>query len=228
MKVVTIIQARTTSRRLPNKVLLDIQGKSLLQRVIEKSMEISNSDVVWVATSTHPNDEAVEMVCNRMGVNCFRGDLDNVRSRFHEISKREKADILVRVTADNPLTEPQYAEELINLLKEDDQLDYAKMNRESILDGTGSEVFTASSLEKSVREYDTELDREHVTASILGKMGVAEITSSKKALVAEKPYFVGVDTFEHYLNSCRLFEKYGEEHTLEQIIQTLNNNGRVI
>ena len=62
MKVISIIQARTTSTRLPNKALLEIYGKSLLERVIDQALKIKNTDEVWVATSSHENDDLLSLI----------------------------------------------------------------------------------------------------------------------------------------------------------------------
>ena len=78
MKVISIIQARTTSTRLPNKALLEIYGKSLLERVIDQALKIKNTDEVWVATSSHENDDLIEILCDRKNIPCFRGSLEAV------------------------------------------------------------------------------------------------------------------------------------------------------
>lgn len=225
MKVVTIIQARTTSTRLPNKVLLDIYGKSLLQRVIEQAQKIENSDEVWIATSEHEKDDLIEYFCERMDVPVYRGSLEDVRGRFYHIAKERNADILVRITADNPFTEPEYAMELIDLLKENSDYDYVRMELPSILDGSHSEVFTMKALETSVEEYDDKENREHVTPAMIREMKVLETTPSNEELVTQKPYFIGVDTFEDMKRATSIYREFGEEDTLKQLIKKVNANG---
>lgn len=228
MKVVTIIQARTTSTRLPNKVLLDIYGKSLLQRVIEQARKIKNSDEVWVATSGHENDDLIELLCERMDVPCHRGSLEDVRGRFYHIAKERNANIIVRITADNPFTEPQYAFELIESLKENPGYDYVRMEKTTILDGSHSEVFTMGALEKSVRKFDDKENREHVTPAMIRKMNVFEPTPKNEDLVTQKPYFIGVDTFEDLKRATKIYKEFGEENTLKQLIKKINTNGKAV
>lgn len=223
MKVVTVIQARTTSTRLPNKVLLDIYGKSLLQRVIEQAQKIENSNEVWVATSQHENDDLIEIMCNRLNVPVYRGSLEDVRGRFYHIAKERNADILVRITADNPFTEPVYAQELIEALKENPEYDYIRMKLSSILDGSHSEVFWVKALQKSVEEYDDKENIEHVTPALIREMNVLEITPSNKELVTQKPYFIGVDTFEDMKRATGIYKEFGEEDTLKLLIKKVNN-----
>lgn len=223
MKVVTIIQARTTSSRLPNKVLIDVYGKPLLERVIDQANKIRNTDEVWVATSTHENDDLIEEMCERKKTPCHRGSLEDVRGRFDYIAKKRKADILVRITADNPLTEPLYAEELIDFLKNNiDNYDYVRMDKTTVLDGTNCEVFTKKSLDESIRLHDDDWNREHVTPAICNTMKISELVSDDQGLVAKKPYFVGIDTFLDLKRSVKLFKTFGEKETLKQIIKEKN------
>lgn len=228
MKVVTIIQARTTSSRLPNKALLDIYGKPLLERVIDQAKKIKNSDEVWVATSTHSNDDLIEFLCERKNVNCWRGSLSDVRDRFYQIAKNQQADILIRITADNPLTEPVYAEELVDYLEQNREYDYVRMERSKILDGSHSEVFTMRALEKSVREFNDDENREHVTPAMITHMKMCEIEPTRSEFISETSYFTGVDTFEDFTRSNEIFREFGEKDTLLHLIKKLNKNGRKI
>lgn len=229
MKTVTIIQARTSSSRLPNKVLLEIYGKSLLQRVIEQAKKISNSDEVWVATSIDESDDLIEILCERLGVPCHRGSLEDVRGRFFHIAEKQNADIIVRITADNPFTDPEIAAELIDFLKENsDSYDYVRMDKSTILDGSHSEVFTMDALEKSVSEYDDKENREHVTPAIIREMKMFEVTPSNKDLVTKKPYFIGVDTFSDFRRATELYKEFGEQDTLKRLIKKINKNGTAI
>lgn len=229
MKVISIIQARTTSTRLPNKALLEIYGKSLLERVIDQALKIKNTDEVWVATSSHENDDLIEILCDRKNIPCFRGSLEDVRGRFYTIATKQNADIIVRITADNPFTEPAYAEELIDFLKENaEEYDHVCMDKSIVLDGSNSEVFTMSALEKSVSEYHDTSNKEHVTPALIQHMKIHKSVPSDKDLIAKKPYFIGVDTFADLKRATQLFMKFGEQDTLKRIIKTINKNGKAI
>lgn len=229
MKVVTIIQARTTSSRLPNKVLIDIYGKPLLERVIDQAKKIRNSNELWVATSTHENDDLIELMCERLDIPCYRGSLKDVRSRYYEIAVNQKADIIVRITADNPFTEPEYVEELISFFKvNQEDYQYARMDKSTVLDGTSSEVFTIDALKESVEKYSNERNREHVTPAIIERMKIIELVSENEDLIAEKSYFIGVDTFSDLKRATKLYKRFTDKDTLKQIIKETNKNGTAI
>lgn len=229
MKVVTIIQARTTSSRLPNKVIMDIYGKSLLERVIDQAEKIKHTDEIWVATSDHESDDPIEILCERMGTKCHRGSLEDVRSRFYDIALNQKADLIVRITADNPFTAPEYADQLISYMKNySGKYDYARMDRSTVLDGTNSEVFTIGSLEKSVEFYTDEQNREHVTPAIIQEMRMIELIPEDEDLISKIPYFVGVDTYSDLKRAVLLYKEYGDKNTLKHIIKNMSKNEKEV
>lgn len=224
MKVITIIQARTTSSRLPNKALIDVFGKSLLERVINQAKSIKFTDEVWVATSTHENDDLIEILCDRINVKCFRGALEDVRSRFYQIACERNGELIVRVTADNPLTEPEYADQLISFLQENEYYDYARISKDNVVAGTNSEVFTASALEKSVNNYSDLGNKEHVTPAMIRDMNMIELIPANKDLITEKSYFAGIDTFQDLLHLTKIYKKLGNQNTLKNLIRLLNEH----
>lgn len=229
MNVQTIIQARTSSSRLTNKVLLDVYGKSLLERVVDRCLKIKKSNELWVATSKNQKDDLIEIFCERKGVACYRGSLRNVRDRYYKIAKKEKADIIVRVTADNPFTEPEFADQMVSFLEKNvDKYEYVRMQKQKILDGSHSEVFTFKALEKSVKNFKDDWNREHVTPAMIECMRMFELVPSNKDLVSNNSYFLGIDTYSDLKRVTNIFKKFGEKETLKHLIKEVNNNGRAV
>jgi spore coat polysaccharide biosynthesis protein SpsF len=81
MKTIALIQARMSSSRLPGKVLQDIFGQPMLLHVVQRAKKAKSVDMIVVITSTHEDDNAIEMLCKENGISCFRGSLDDVLSR---------------------------------------------------------------------------------------------------------------------------------------------------
>ena len=103
MKTGIIIQARTGSTRLPNKILLPFfEGKGILELLIEGLLKIYNKDQVIIATSINKNDYKIVEVAESYNVLCFRGNENDVLNRFTEAAKKYKLDKIVRVCSDNP------------------------------------------------------------------------------------------------------------------------------
>lgn len=103
MTAIGIIQARTSSSRLPGKVLKPMAGRPMLQLIVDR---VRDADIpVFVATSDDPSDDAVANLCDAIEFPCVRGSLENVLGRFLDVLEHHPADAVVRMTADNPLTD---------------------------------------------------------------------------------------------------------------------------
>lgn len=211
-KIVAIIQARLSSSRLPRKVALDIHGKCLLERVIGQVRRARTVDEIVVATSTSPDDEVVERICHRLSVDCYRGSPSDVRSRFVAVGRERGAEIVVRVTADNPLTEPAFIDAIVEALEEDPTMAYAMMAKDRIPDGSQAEAFRMQALLDTLTGDDTDYSREHVTPALRSGNAVRMVEPAPEFDLGD--YFVGIDTFDHYLNINRLFGHYGEDADL--------------
>lgn len=229
MKVISIIQARTSSSRLRNKILFNFNNKTILGQVIESVKLAKSIDEIWIATSKNREDDIVEMICKQNSINCFRGSLNDVRSRFGMISTKTNADIIVRVTSDNPFTEPSYIDQMVSYLKLNSNIDYVCMNKSMILDGTGSEVFTSKSLIKSINMSNSKEDLEHVTPFIKNnnQFKIKYLKPADDKYLCEIPYFLGVDVFEDYVRSVNLLSKYSGKDTLKKIIIKLKNYEKI-
>jgi spore coat polysaccharide biosynthesis protein SpsF (cytidylyltransferase family) len=188
-KVLTIVQARMKSARLPGKVLADVAGKPMLGRVVERANSALLSNGLVVATTEDPLDEMVEQYCGTLGVPCFRGSQSDVLKRYAECARRFAADAIVRITADCPLIDPSLIDEVIRTFFEA-SADYASNRRfgsprpeHSFPDGLDVEVFTSASLEAADLEARAEYDREHVTPFIwrqFGRFRLLHIQSPKE------------------------------------------------
>lgn len=112
-RTVAIIQARRSSRRLPDKVLLDIGGKPMLQRVVERIRQARRLDEVIVATTIAPEDDAIGQLCQHIGVAVTRGSVFDVLDRFYQTSLAFQAKVVVRITADCPLIDPGVIDQVV-------------------------------------------------------------------------------------------------------------------
>ena len=122
-RVVAVVQARMTSRRLPGKVLTPLAGSPVLGLVVGRLRRATRIDEVVVATSTDPSDDPVAAWCAQPGIRCHRGSLDDVLDRFLGAARASGATHVVRITADCPLIDPDLVDRVIaQALAED--LDY--------------------------------------------------------------------------------------------------------
>lgn len=159
MKTIIIIQARMGSSRLPGKILKPLGDTDNLTYVVSRCKKIL-SDVI-VATSTLPQDDAVEAWCKEHNVTCTRGSEDDVLERYIQAAKPYNPDYVMRVTADCPFVDYEMASELIALMQEKqvDILDVAsEMPR-----GLASELISYKALQYIDKHGRENRHREHVT-----------------------------------------------------------------
>jgi spore coat polysaccharide biosynthesis protein SpsF len=176
-KIIAIIQARMGSTRLPGKVMMKINGKPILEHVIERVLESKLISDLVVATTTLSLDDEIESYSKKNKIKIFRGDSNDVLDRFYRCSKLFKANIIIRISADSPLIDPLIIDKCISKFHENKKLDYLSNtinkknnywceNYNGFPIGIAVEVFRFKALEKAWRESSSLSDREHVTEYI--------------------------------------------------------------
>lgn len=161
--VAAIIQARMGSTRLPGKVLKELNGKPLLENIINRLKYCKRVDKIIVATTNNKVDNDLEIWCKERNIQCFRGDENNVLNRYYEAAKAAKADVIVRITADDPFKDPLVIDAVIEQLLTEN-LDFSFNNYPpSYPEGLDTEVFTFEAIEKAINAETSDFEKEHVT-----------------------------------------------------------------
>ncbi|MGC2477013.1 MAG: glycosyltransferase family protein [Candidatus Sulfotelmatobacter sp.] len=167
MRTVAIVQARMGSTRLPGKVLKDVAGETMLGRVVRRLRGAKQIDEVLIATTDSPTDDAIVAECQRYSIAVFRGDQDDVLDRYFEAAKFTDAEIVVRVTSDCPLIDPEITERTIRAFM-DHSPDYASNTIvRTFPRGLDTEVVSMAALTRAWQEARRPYEREHVTPYIL-------------------------------------------------------------
>ena len=159
--VVAIIQARMGSTRFPGKVLADLQGRPVLDWVVEAVKRVDGVDEIVVATTTNSEDQVIEEWCLSEGVNCFRGEPLDVLKRYADCAREYNASHVLRITADCPLLD---SETVSTVLMEglENGADYFGLSG-GFPDGFDCEGFTSAALVEANVSSRSASDREHVT-----------------------------------------------------------------
>jgi len=164
--ILTILQARVSSSRLPGKVLMPLCGKAMLSRQIERIRRSTSIQRLLVATSDDESDDAIEAICRAEGVECFRGSLNDVLDRFYQAALVMRPTHVVRLTGDCPLTDPALIDSLVEYYLKG-ACDYASNALEPTYpDGLDAEIFRFVCLAEAWREAKLPSQREHVTPFI--------------------------------------------------------------
>jgi spore coat polysaccharide biosynthesis protein SpsF len=175
-RIIAIVQARMSSSRLPGKVLLDIAGQPMLVRVVERARRAKTLDDVVVATTTDPSDGPITALCVGRGIPCSRGSLHDVLDRYYQAACAFEADIIVRLTADCPVIDPEVIDATVNAFSGQSPInnqgsavsyDFAA-NRlpppwhRTYPIGLDVEVCSFTALERAWKEANQPFHREHV------------------------------------------------------------------
>ena len=166
MTTLAIVQARTSSSRLPGKVMLPLAGEPMIVYQLQRLKRCQRLDHLVLATSDDPSDDALAELVAAEGFSVFRGELEDVLERFRSCSAQFQASTVVRLTGDCPLSDPGLIDELVGAFF-DGGWDYlancADEHQLSVPDGFDAEVFRAELLERAACEAKLPSEREHVT-----------------------------------------------------------------
>ena len=166
IKILALLQARTSSSRLPGKVLLDILGTPMLLRQIERENLVVSIDHLVVVTSSDKSDDLLSEVLHENDIDYYRGSLNDVLDRFYQAAKLYKPEHVVRLTGDCPLVDPEVVENVIRM-HIDTNADYtSNIFPATYPDGLDVEVMKFSALEIAWKESELPSEREHVTPFI--------------------------------------------------------------
>jgi spore coat polysaccharide biosynthesis protein SpsF len=164
-KVVAVVSARMRSRRCPGKAIAPLAGKPLLEHLLERLLSVKELDGVVLATSEAPENRVLVDLAEALGVGVFAGDENDVLGRYVQVARRERADDVVRVTADNPLTDLALIRSLVSLHRREGA-DYTYVPGDALLMGILSEVISKKALEVSHHDGEDRHRSELVTLYI--------------------------------------------------------------
>ena len=166
------------SSRFPGKVLEDLSGRPMLWHVVHRVRGAGRVERVVVATTDRAVDDPIARFCAQENIACFRGDEQDVLDRFYQAARADHADVVVRITADCPLIDPEVIDKVVERFQRGDCDYVSNAIRYTYPDGLDTEVFSFAALERAWREAGKPSEREHVTPYLrTGKFRVANVES---------------------------------------------------
>lgn len=234
-----IIQARTGSKRLPNKVIKKIEKRTVLEHVIERVKKVENCSNVILATTDKKEDNILEKIAKKMDIAVFRGSENDVLDRYYKTAKLFNIDPIVRITADCPLIDPKIIEKVIKFYIQGDYDYVSNVHPVSYPDGQDVEVFSFKALKKAWKEAKSDFDREHVVDYIVKnhqvfKMGnvannkdissIRLTSDEKEDMILIKKIYKELYDKNHFFGLeeiLQLFEKKPELIKINQHIQKI-------
>lgn len=230
MNVTGIIQARMTSTRLPGKVMKKVNGVTLLEYQLERVMRSRLLNNVIVATTDNGTEKPIVDLCTDLGIAIYKGSEENVLKRYYHAAKKYDADIIVRMTSDCPLIDPEVIDGIINYYI-NNNYDYVSNTQiRTFPRGMDTEVFSMDHLEQAYIHANKEYEKEHVTPYFYLNENLYSI-GQFLSKTDTSMYRLTVDTKEDFdLISIIIQELYptNQSFTLNDIIELMENQPNLI
>ena len=199
MKYVITIEARMSATRLPGKVLFPISGQPALAFLISRLKKTECVDEIIVATTDNPVDAPIHAWAEALGVSVFQGSENDVMGRVLDAARTAKADVIIELTGDNPLIDPQIIEEAARLFAEG-QYDYvSNVTERSYPLGMDTQVFSTEVLADAYSRTTDPLFREHVSLFIYKNPDLYRLKAFRAPRALQRPDLrLTLDTAEDY------------------------------
>lgn len=166
--VAVIIQARMGSSRLPGKVLLDLDGKPMLAKMIDRVRQAKYVDELIVSTPDSPKDRPIIDLCRQIQIRTVQGSEKDVLSRYAKTAIEVDHPVIVRLTGDCPMSDPHLIDQAIREYFERGSDYLSNCNQRTYPDGLDVEVFSIKALLEAEYNATEEFSREHVTPYLRG------------------------------------------------------------
>lgn len=200
---IAVIQARMGSSRLPGKTLMKLGEHPLINHVIRRVNQVFENKFIYLATTENSiDDDLVHYVEKNFGINIYRGSSSDVRSRFIDIAHIAGAEIMVRITADDPFKDPNHISKAIQTLKNSSADYYNNFEKLIYPIGMDIECFRTKILEISALHDSNENSKEHVTLGLRKSEKVKKVHDNSPPEDRFLKYRLTIDTIED-LNFCR-------------------------
>ena len=229
VKIGAIVQARMSSQRFPNKVLYKVDGKPMLEYLLERLDHCNCLDAIVVATSVEDSDTPIAKYCLERGILCHRGSLTNVAGRFKEVLDEYPFDAFVRVNGDSPLLDQRLITKGVGIYLDGDFDLITNVLLPTYPKGQSVEVLRTATYQKAYQCMQEAEELEHVTNYFYKHAENFRIHNFALAENLNKMQ-LSVDDWQDMANFATIVSKMNGPHleyTMEDILQIyrgLTNN----
>lgn len=229
-RIFATIEARMTSTRLPGKVLMEAIGKPMLELMVERLRRVPRLDGIIIATTTNATDDPIAALAERLNVGIFRGSENDVLSRVLEAAQVNLVDLIVEMTGDCPLIDPEIVTSVIDVYLESN-VDYVSnaLAPRTYPVGMDTQVFSTKILADVARRTSQPDDLEHVSLYIYGNSDIYRIKEVRAPVAFHAPdVHLTLDTPEDMNLICDIFERLypvNPQFGLAEILALLRDTG---
>jgi len=230
MKIVAVVQARMGSERLPGKVLKPLAGKPVLWHITQILKNVSLIDDIIIVTTTLENDDKIENFALKNNIKIIRGSVHDVLDRFRLATIETKADIIIRITGDDPCMDTGIIEKVINAHLNSNYDYTSNILKRTFPRGMDTEVINRKILEKTWKISKDIHDREHVTLYIRNRQDQFNLQNIEAWKTFNRPELrLCIDTKEDYLLVSHIYDNCYKEKplNLDEIINYLDSHPEI-
>ncbi len=228
--LLVVVQARTGSSRLPDKIMMPLAGRPLLQRMIERVQAATTPFRLVVATTTDASDDPVREMCRSLNIDCYSGHPTDLLDRHYRAAVERQAEFVAKIPSDCPLIDPAVIDRVLaHFLENTHRYDYvSNLHPATYPDGNDVEIMTLDALGTAWREATKNFEREHTTPFIWEnperfKIGNVEWDSGRNFSMSHR---WTIDYAEDYEFIRRVFDELwipeGPVFSMNEILQLLD------
>ena len=225
MKIGFIILCRYDSNRLPGKILKKINGKPVLDYIIERLKLVDGNYQICIATSKYQSDGPLVNYCKKKGINFFRGSKNNVAKRFLDCSLKMNIDYAVRINGDNLFTDPSIITKMLNITKLNKWIFITNVLKRTFPEGISVEIIKVSHLKEKIAFFD-KYEQEHVMPYFYKNLNEKKIFKLyNKSNLKEPRVNLAIDTPEDFKLASEIINSMispSHTYTTEEIINLKN------
>ena len=224
MKIIAIIPARLSSKRLPKKQLLKIGNLNLIEIIYKSLCLVFNKKDIFVATSKNRSDDVLCKYCKNKKIRFFRGSLNNVTMRVFQLAKYQKADGFVRINGDSPLINTIQLRKLIKKFQTKKFDLVTNLFPRSYPKGMSIEIIKTKILENILKKIKKKSHKEHITSYIYDNYKNFKIFNMKSKIDYSKIH-LAVDTYDDFIKVKKIFLKLNKmKFNLKGIVKEYEKN----
>lgn len=231
MKNILIIsQARMTSTRLPGKIMMKIQGKPLLWYLVARLKLIKKANKIIITTASPATNQPIIDFAKEQNIDYYVGSEEDVLDRYYQAAKHFKGDVIIRITSDCPLIDPDLIDKGLELFLSGDYSYISNGHPPTYPDGYDIEIFSFETLETAWKKAELPSEREHVTAFIWKHKKRFKIGNFENDVDLSN-YRLTVDTPEDFKLISIIIETFKDNWTevrLKDVMELLNKRPKLV
>ena len=228
-KITVIIEARTGSSRLPNKVVAEIEGKPMIFYVIDRVKQIKSVEQIILATTQEENDKILTEIAKQNSIGSFVGDSIDVLDRGYQCALQNNADPIIRITGDCPLIDPDIVEEMLEFYLKNNYDYVSNRINPKYPDGLDVEIYSFNTLQMAAQNAKWSSERELVTTYITKNPKNFKIFSyENQEDLSEYRWTVDEQKDLEFIRKIYSIMKPKTNFSMKEIVEILSKNSELL